>query len=70
MGAYSPAPVMTPEIERRALDEIVLPDHPGHEGNGNTPIRACSMPRLMITEEGPKLIEYNVSLRRSGMSRC
>ncbi len=34
MGAVSPAPVMTPALERRALEEIVLPTLARHEGDG------------------------------------
>ena len=30
MGAYSPAPVVTPEVHARAMREIILPDHQGH----------------------------------------
>ena len=44
MGAYSPAPVMTPEMQRRAMDEIVLPTVRGDEGDGRAVTRACSLP--------------------------
>src|SRR5713101_4451098 len=66
MGAYSPAPVMTPEIERRALDEIVLPTVRAMKAMG-TPYKGVLYAGLMITEEGPKLIEYNV---RFGDPEC
>ena len=66
MGAYSPAPVMTPEIERRALDEIVLPTIRAMKAMG-TPYKGVLYAGLMITDEGPKLIEYNV---RFGDPEC
>ena len=43
MGAYSPAPVMTPEMSQRALDEIVLPTS-APCGTWARPTRVCSMP--------------------------
>jgi phosphoribosylamine--glycine ligase len=66
MGAYSPAPVMTPELEKRALDEIVLPTIRAMKAMG-TPYRGVLYAGLMITDAGPKLIEYNV---RFGDPEC
>ena len=66
MGAYSPAPVMTPSMERRALEEIVLPTIHAMKAMG-TPFRGLLYAGLMITESGPKLIEYNV---RFGDPEC
>jgi phosphoribosylamine--glycine ligase len=66
MGAYSPAPAMTPELERRALDEIVLPTIRALKAMG-TPYRGVLYAGLMITAAGPKLIEYNV---RFGDPEC
>ena len=66
MGAYSPAPVMTPEIERRALDEIILPTVGAMRAMG-TPYKGVLYAGLMVTREGPKLIEYNV---RFGDPEC
>jgi phosphoribosylamine--glycine ligase len=66
MGAYSPAPVMTPEIERRTLDEIVLPTVRAMKAMG-TPYKGVLYAGLMITAQGPKLIEYNV---RFGDPEC
>jgi phosphoribosylamine---glycine ligase len=66
MGAYSPAAVMTPEIERRALDEIVRPTIRAMKALG-TPYKGVLYAGLMITGEGPKLIEYNV---RFGDPEC
>lgn len=58
MGAYSPAPVMTAEIERRTLDEIVIPTAKEMVKQG-MPYRGILFVGLMIGPEGPKLIEYN-----------
>jgi phosphoribosylamine---glycine ligase len=66
MGAYSPAPVMTPELERRALDEIVLPTVRALKAMG-APYKGVLYAGLMITATGPKLIEYNV---RFGDPEC
>jgi phosphoribosylamine--glycine ligase len=66
MGAYSPAPVMTPEMERRTLDEIVRPCIAEMARRG-TPYRGVLYAGLMIGESGPRLIEYNV---RFGDPEC
>jgi phosphoribosylamine---glycine ligase len=66
MGAYSPAPVMTPEISRRAMDEIVLPTVRAMKAMG-APYKGVLYAGLMITAQGPKLIEYNV---RFGDPEC
>ena len=66
MGAYSPAPVMTPEASRRAMDEIVLPTVRAMKALG-APYRGVLYAGLMLTAQGPKLIEYNV---RFGDPEC
>jgi phosphoribosylamine--glycine ligase len=66
MGAYSPAPVITPELSRRAMDEIVLPTVAAMKAMG-APYRGVLYAGLMITAQGPKLIEYNV---RFGDPEC
>jgi phosphoribosylamine---glycine ligase len=66
MGAYSPATVMTPALEQRALDEIVLPTIRALKARG-TPYKGVLFAGLMITASGPKLIEYNV---RFGDPEC
>ena len=66
MGAYSPAPVLTPELERRAMDEIVFPTVRALAEAG-TPFSGILYAGLMLTAEGPKLIEYNV---RFGDPEC
>ena len=59
MGAYSPARVLTPELEARALAEIVEPTVRAMAAAG-TPYRGVLYAGLMLTAEGPQLIEYNV----------
>jgi len=66
MGAYSPAPVMTEAMCARALDEIVRPTIRAMRATG-APYRGVLYAGLMITAEGPKLIEYNV---RFGDPEC
>ncbi|WP_416897207.1 MAG: phosphoribosylamine--glycine ligase [Minwuia sp.] len=66
MGAYSPAPVMTDAMCRRALKEIVEPTVNGLASEG-MPFRGILYAGLMITAEGPKLIEYNI---RFGDPEC
>ena len=58
MGVYSPAPVFTVEMERRALDEIVKPVAREMAARG-MPYRGILFAGLMITATGPKLIEFN-----------
>jgi phosphoribosylamine--glycine ligase len=66
MGAYAPAPVLTPELQSRAMDEIVLPTARALAVAG-TPFSGVLYAGLMLTAEGPKLIEYNV---RFGDPEC
>lgn len=66
MGAYSPAPVMTPELTQRVMNEIIHPTLAGMAKRG-TPFQGVLFAGLMITTEGPKLIEYNV---RFGDPEC
>ncbi|MCC6756149.1 MAG: phosphoribosylamine--glycine ligase, partial [Solirubrobacterales bacterium] len=58
MGAYSPAPVMTSALVQRTLDEIILPTVRGLKARG-TPYQGVLYAGLMLTADGPKLIEYN-----------
>ncbi len=44
MGAYSPAPVMTPAMVERTMAEIIRPTRGGDEGQGHIRSRACSSP--------------------------
>src|SRR5439155_27185034 len=59
MGAYAPAPVLTAELEQRAMDEIVRPTARAMAAAG-MPFSGVLYAGLMLTSEGPKLIEYNV----------
>jgi len=59
MGAYSPAPVMTEELIARTLEEIIQPTVDELRNRG-TPYQGVLYAGLMITPDGPKLIEYNV----------
>jgi len=58
MGAYSPAPVMTQALVKRALAEIIVPTVAAMATRG-TPFKGVLFAGLMITPDGPKLIEYN-----------
>ncbi|HXC74038.1 MAG TPA: phosphoribosylamine--glycine ligase [Sphingomicrobium sp.] len=66
MGAYSPAPVLTAELSDRAMDEIVRPTARALATAG-TPFSGVLYAGLMLTADGPKLIEYNV---RFGDPEC
>ena len=66
MGAYAPAPVLTDDLQRRAMEEIVLPTARALAVSG-TPFNGVLYAGLMLTAEGPKLIEYNV---RFGDPEC
>ncbi|HXJ02599.1 MAG TPA: phosphoribosylamine--glycine ligase, partial [Micropepsaceae bacterium] len=58
MGAYSPAPALTPALEREVLARIVQPTIDAMRARG-TPYQGVLYAGLMITKDGPKLIEYN-----------
>jgi phosphoribosylamine---glycine ligase len=58
MGAYSPAPVMSQEIIDRTMCELVEPTMRGMAEIG-APFSGVLFAGLMITKDGPKLIEYN-----------
>ena len=66
MGAYSPAPVMTPEMNKCVMDAIVLPTVAALRRAG-APYKGVLFAGLMITDKGPQLIEYNV---RFGDPEC
>ena len=67
MGAYAPAPVLTPEVERRAFDEIVTPTVAGMAAEG-APYRGVLYAGLMVGEDGaPRLVEFNA---RFGDPEC
>ncbi len=66
MGAYSPARVLTPELEQQAIDRIVRPTVDTLRAEG-TPFSGVLYAGLMLTAQGPKLIEYNA---RFGDPEC
>jgi phosphoribosylamine--glycine ligase len=66
MGAYSPAPVCGPDMERRIIDEILTPTVAAMKAEGR-PYKGVLFIGLMIGADGPKVIEYNV---RFGDPEC
>jgi len=66
MGAYAPAAVLTTEIQARAMEEIVEPTARALAMAG-TPFSGVLYAGLMLTADGPKVIEYNV---RFGDPEC
>ncbi|MFW2831341.1 phosphoribosylamine--glycine ligase [Sphingomonas sp. ID0503] len=66
MGAYSPAPVLTPELEARVMAEIVQPTVQAMRDEG-MPYSGVLYAGLMLTARGPMLIEYNA---RFGDPEC
>lgn len=66
MGAYAPAPVMTPEIVERTMLELIEPTMRGMAEIG-APFSGVLFLGLMIGKDGPKLIEYNT---RFGDPEC
>ncbi|WP_259780524.1 phosphoribosylamine--glycine ligase [Aestuariispira ectoiniformans] len=66
MGAYSPAPVCTPEIEQQVIDRCIQPLIDGMAKEGK-PYRGVLFCGLMIDETGPRVVEYNV---RFGDPEC
>ncbi len=58
MGAYSPAPVMTQELIDRTMAEIITPTVKAFRDAGH-PYKGVLYAGLMLTRDGPKLIEYN-----------
>ena len=66
MGAFAPSPLMTEALQARVEREIVQPVLKGMAGEG-TPFRGFLYCGLMITADGPKVIEFNV---RFGDPEC
>ncbi len=58
MGTYSPAPIFTPALEEQVMREIVLPAAEGLASEG-MPYIGVFFAGLMLTKQGPKLIEFN-----------
>jgi phosphoribosylamine---glycine ligase len=59
MGAFSPSPLVTPQMEQRVIEEIVKPVLQGMVDEG-APFRGFLYVGLMLTTAGPKVIEFNV----------
>ncbi len=66
MGAYSPAAIFTPALQKKVLKEIVRPTVRALVETG-TPYSGILYAGLMLTKDGPKLVEYNV---RFGDPEC
>src|SRR5246127_321400 len=66
MGAYSPAPVFTPELVEQVRERLVEPAFAGIAADG-APYRGVLFVELMATKHGPKLVEFNV---RFGDPEC
>jgi phosphoribosylamine--glycine ligase len=66
MGAYSPTPFVTPEVHDQIMSRIILPTVAGMKKRG-MPFRGVLYAGVMLTEQGPKLFEYNV---RFGDPEC
>lgn len=66
MGAISPAPGYTPELARRCMDEIFLPTMAALRAEGR-PFQGVLYFGLMLTPDGPKVVEYNA---RFGDPEC
>ena len=66
MGTYSPAPVLTDALVEQAFDQLIAPTVRGMAAEGN-PYVGVLYAGLMLTPEGPKLVEYNA---RFGDPEC
>lgn len=58
MGAYSPAPVLSPELQGQVMERIIGPTVEAMRKDG-TPYSGVLYAGLILTDQGPKLIEYN-----------
>ncbi len=59
MGAYSPAPVVTPEIEQRIMDEVIRPTLAGMKADGNSYLGFLYAGLMIMSDGTPKVIEFN-----------
>ncbi|MCZ6509486.1 MAG: phosphoribosylamine--glycine ligase [Alphaproteobacteria bacterium] len=66
MGAYSPAPALTEALQAEIMERIIEPTVEGMAVEG-APFKGVLYAGLMLTDEGPKLLEYNV---RFGDPEC
>lgn len=58
MGTIAPSPYYTPEVAKRCMEEIFLPTMEAMKKEGR-PFKGCLYFGLILTERGPKVIEYN-----------
>jgi phosphoribosylamine--glycine ligase len=66
MGAYSPAPIVTPSMAEEVMEKLIMPTVRGMAAEGR-PFKGVLFAGLMIDEKGPKLLEFNV---RFGDPEC
>ena len=66
MGVYSPPPVLTDDLAKQAFEKLVLPAVRGMAAEG-MPYRGVLYAGLMLTDQGPKLVEFNA---RFGDPEC
>ena len=66
MGAYSPAPIVTPALQHEIEKSILAPTIAGMKAEGR-PFKGVLYAGIMVTKAGPKLLEYNV---RFGDPEC
>jgi phosphoribosylamine--glycine ligase len=59
MGAFAPSPLLTPALEHQVIDQVVAPVVAGMAAEG-TPFAGFLYVGLMLTAQGPKVIEFNV----------
>ena len=59
MGAYSPAPVVTPEVHQRVMDEVIMPTIEGMKSEGNDYTGFLYAGLMVMADGTPKVIEYN-----------
>jgi phosphoribosylamine--glycine ligase len=58
MGAFSPAPIFTPELKEQVMNEVMIPAVRGMEADGIV-YKGILYAGLMLTESGPKTLEFN-----------
>jgi len=59
MGAYSPAPVVTPDIERKIMDLVIRPTLEGMRKDGNNYVGFLYAGLMIMADDTPKVIEFN-----------
>lgn len=58
MGAYSPAPIITPSMQKKVMNEVMIPVVQGMKSEGRR-FKGVLYAGLMITKNGPKVLEFN-----------